>query len=539
MNGLRQLKLIFSFTIIAVSLTVLIGTINDYTSYIGVGGANHQAYGPSTQTWQVYNRRSQTTTEQTQSAIVKTTSKTSPLYHDKFKPGSANSTLKPLSLTTTPEKGSGSGDIIPFTISDRLLHNTEQHTNQPPSIGYIITESYKEQLTSASRNLQSLQCWSAKVADSDESMLVVEPQAANSVLHTPFQNTSSTTLKFGDIYDMEAWNRESSRLGHSRLASWESFLRQAPRKVITVQLRDFGVKSSNSSTKWKECPPSKKWPHRSKRAFLKEHKFLIARAVCLQFVRDRYLEMDEFRSLIFGPLLPYEVTVFFEEWRGMGIGNKIPVRNSGCANSGIQERMPLSNKIREDANKYIQHHFNGDYIAIMARVEKSRLSSYRRDLIPHCFEQLTKRYRALTDKLGTNVTFLSTDIGRYGSHTLKSTFKKRTESVGIEEQFKGFFTEIYGNSLSIQQWESSFKDFARSTDIGYIAQLQKQLVARARCVVFMGGGCFQKHALRLYQFSHSTDEQCIDIANECTHNDELPREYINDTQLVITAGTVF
>lgn len=426
---------------------------------------------------------------------------------------------------------------ISFTKSDRFSLNTE-HTSPQARVGYIITESYREQLTLASRNLQSLQCWSAKMAGSYESMLVVEPLAVNSVLHTPFQNASFAMLKFSDIYDMEAWNSESSWLGHSRLTSWESFLRQAPRKVITVQLRDFGVKSSDSTTKWKHCSPSKKWPYPNEHSFITQQHFHFIRTVCVQFVHEQHIEMNEFHTLIFGQLAPSEVTVFFKEWRGLGIGNKIPVRNSGCANSGIQERTLLSNKIREDANKYIQHHFNGEYIAIVARLEKSRLFSYRRNFIPHCLDQLTKHYGMVRNKTGINLTFLSIDVGRYGSHTLKSTLKKRTESISIEEQFQKFFVEIYGNSLPIPQWESSFKDFSRSTDVGYIAQLQKQVAAQAKCVVFMGGGCFQKHALRLYQFSHSRDKWCIDIVNECTRNDELPKEYINDTQLVITAGTV-
>ena len=409
----------------------------------------------------------------------------------------------------------------------------------PPNPGYIITERYREQLTSASRNLQSLQCWSSKVSDDNTGMLVVEPLAVSSALRTPFQDTPSKALKFSDLYNLETWNRESSRFGYSELVSWETFLKQAPRKVITVQLKDFGVKSNDNTTKWKLCSPTKKWPYRQERTFLKERNFLIIRAVCIQFISGQYLTMDEFRALIFGSSSPNEVTVFFEEWRGIGIGNKIPVRNSNCANSGLQERIPLSTKVREDANKYIQHHFNTDYIAIMARLEKSRLSSYRRDLIPHCLEQLVKHWRTVAQEVGINETFLSVDVGRYGSHTLKNTFNKRTESSSVEEQLQILFEKIYGNSLTIQQWENSFRDFATSLDKGYIAQMQKQVVVQAKSVVFMGGGCFQKHTMRLYQFLHARDDWCIDIVNECTQNEELPREYVNSTQLVLTGGTVF
>ena len=76
----------------------------------------------------------------------------------------------------------------------------------------------------------------------------------------------------------------------------------------------------------------------------------------------------------------------------------------------------------------------------------------------------------------------------------------------------------------MNEWEDLFEDVAHTRDFGYVAALQKMLVAQAKCVVFMGGGAFQSHARSLYLKTHPHKERCIrDIKNCSFAPRNLPR----------------
>ena len=140
----------------------------------------------------------------------------------------------------------------------------------------IPLHSSKKTVTS----LKSLQC---KMVGSYVRMLVVEPLAGNSALQTPFQNTSFAMLKFSDIFDMGASNRESSRLSHSRLASWESFLRQAPRKVSWETLEWSQVTAQ---------PGNIAHLQRNGHIQVKQQNFRTIITVRVQFVHEKNIEMS-------------------------------------------------------------------------------------------------------------------------------------------------------------------------------------------------------------------------------------------------------
>ena len=411
--------------------------------------------------------------------------------------------------------------------------------------GYVLADDYWEQQNSGCRNLQSLQCWAAKL-----NMKVVEPFLVNSVLHTLPSSATPSWLRYSQMFDMSEWNRESVRLNHSILEPWEEFLAKAQRRVISVEFQHAyskDVKRKQAKLNAKplqevkiECEPQAGWPKTGQITLLKSHNFTIVRKVCLNFEFGKYLSLKEFRDAILGDYSPNEVTIIFRQWRGLGIVGRILVRDSGCVNTGIQENMRPSQRLYDDASKYVSTYLSGNhskytlprqsaslqqfssdggYIAVMARLEKSKLSFNKREgIVPFCLEQTIKYTRKLVEDSGIGMTFLSIDIGKYGSNSFRNT----GDSSNLREEFAKFFMNFYGGKLTIHEWESTFEDIAHTEDSGYIALLQKMIVVRAKCVIFIGGGAFQKHALNLYQSSRPKGEWCIRIIKECTTDKNLP-----------------
>ena len=396
--------------------------------------------------------------------------------------------------------------------------------------GYVLAGDYWEQLTSASRNLQNLQCWAGKLG-----LHVVEPFAVKSVLRTPLSVTTPS-LKFSDLIDIENWNTESTHLGSARLQSWETFLREAPRDLIAVDFKYAHSKEmvtkktemrldprrfTPREVRYKQgCSTNPPWP---KEALVKEAGFKIVRKVCINFEYGDVLSLDELNNEIFGPLDPASSTVYFEHWRGLAGTGRITVTDSECGNTRIQEHIRPSQRLLTNTNQYVSKYLTSstgqDYIAIIARIEKSKISFNKRPgIVPYCLKQTLERWRSIVTKTGLNRTFLAIDIGKYGSNSFKST----GDSSNLGDEFHNFFGALYNDHLTISGWEESFEDIAQTKDAGYIALLQKMVVTRATCVIFVGGGSFQKHALNLYLNRVPQSEWCIHIVKECTLDKNLP-----------------
>ena len=432
--------------------------------------------------------------------------------------------------------------------SNRQLKESKTAEAMVVEGGYVLADDYWEQQNSGCRNLQSLQCWAAKL-----NMKVVEPFIVNSVVRTLPTLAKPSWLRYRDMFDVDGWNRESVRLNHSVVVPWEKFLTKAHRRVITVefeyaytkdvQRKQRELRANPTKRVEIECEPHTGWPKSSQVNFLSSHNFTIVKKVCLNFDYGQFLTLDEFRDAIFGGYSPGEVTVIFRQWRGLGIAGRILVKDSKCANTGIQENMQPSQRLLDDADRYTSLYLNGNfskfdlpildsvlshdraksnsYTAVMARLEKSKLSFNKREgIVPYCLEQTLKYTRKVVAESGIGRTFLSIDIGKYGSNSFRNT----GDSSNLHEEFEKFFANFYSRKVTISEWEQTFQDIAHTDDSGYIALLQKMIVVQAKCVIFVGGGAFQKHALNLYQSSHPKEEWCIRIIKECTTDKNLPMD---------------
>ena len=398
------------------------------------------------------------------------------------------------------------------------------------SRGFVLAVDYWEQQTSGSRNLQSLQCWAAQ-----SNLSVVEPAMVGSLLRTPLHDHPvSKGFWFRDVFDLQMWNRLSSEKLHSELVAWETFLNSAPRDVILVSFKHafpdeikqtLGKISSSNSP---HTAPSHRvqegcsvnW--QSAKEFLHMKHFHVVRQVCFNFAYGDKLSSKQFKSYLYGPLSPASSTVVFRQWRGIGPPARVLIHDAKCGNTRVQEEVGPSQQLLLAAARYQQRFLGGaPYIAVMARMEKVQayLKKTKKDLpsLAQCFSKLLAAWKETKQQSGLNTTLLAIDVGKFGSNSIHNVGKGSE----LNTRFEDFFRSLYGTELSLDGWENSFEHVAHTTDSGYVALLQKVLVVQAKCVVFIGGGSFQKHAQSLYLQAHHR-EQCVRIIRECTPIKYLP-----------------
>ena len=348
--------------------------------------------------------------------------------------------------------------------------------------GYLLTEYYREQMTSASKNLQHLQCWAGGL-----DMEVVEPFIVGSHLgvRDPLDNH---LLKFSDIYDMNIWTTASNHT----LASWDSFIQKAPRNLIRVEIRwdetADKVDSPNCNLPMKQS---------SVPQYLQQQLFTLVRHVCIH----PPLNVRDFNERVFGEHWPNMSTVLLNSWRGLV---SLGLHNIGsCVKSGpkVRSYMHTSQRAIKDTETYVAKYLKtSDYLAVMVRMEKVRKSNLD---MTGCFQQTLETWKKMVTDTGSNSTFLAADMGRFGSSTFRKYYIDH-----LQGQFRDFFKTIYGNSLTMKQWESTFVDVSGIENPVYVSGVQKTLAARAKCLLLVGGGSFQGNAMQLYLDSHGPEERC-------------------------------
>lgn len=437
-------------------------------------------------------------------------------------------------------------NVWPVRKKLQILHQTTaapfirtQGTSTPrhnATRGYMLADDYWEQQSSGSRNLQLLQCWAGHL-----NLSVVEPFTEDSTFRTylttlhPVNKQGQPELRFSDLFDLQTWNQKNQALGHAKLDRWEDFLINTPKEVITVQfkyayvdevhqnrkqLKNNPISSLQSSVRYKNgCP--KGWPRENQLQFLRSQHIRIVRNVCFNFEYGDFLTTEDFKKHIYDRFAPENTTVVFKQWRGTGGIGRVLVKDSPCHNTFIQEYIVPSQRLITDTQLYTLKYLTGSnttYIAIMARLEKSKITMRRDGIVTYCLNKTISYWEQLKAESGIDTTFLSIDIGKYGSNSFRNTGDKSD----LLTEFRKFFRRLYNNSLTVPTWERSFEEVSHSTDAGYIALLQKTIVTHAKCVIFVGGGSFQKHALHLYKSLHPRQDHCIRIVNECTLPKNLP-----------------
>ena len=406
------------------------------------------------------------------------------------------------------------------TISKSQLSPSAVQTVR--SKGYVLAVNYYEQQSMGSRNLFQLQCWAQHLG-----LEVVKPVMKDSFLLTPLdEHQQQSFLKFEDSFDLKEWTKQTINTHFAPLVEWSEFLSKAPRNVILVQYNYPSVSVLKARQKAGEpvlqdhvgdryksgC--GSKWPTSAQLAFLISNRFQVVRSVCYNFYDGDQLSVKEFDKHLLGEYSAENVTIIMDLWRGLGTGQRVLIKDTCTGMFPINEYIPLSNRLLSDASRYIQTYLGGrPFIAVMGRLEMTLLTVRKKEpVLPFCLKEIVSELDSFKKDTHINTTFLSIDIGRYGSK------KWRTHvDPDIQREFSNLVQNVYSPSTSVSSWEKTFEDVATVRDAGYIGLLQKAIVTQARCVLFVGGGAFQRHALYLYRQLHPRKEDdCLRVVSSCT-----------------------
>ena len=387
---------------------------------------------------------------------------------------------------------------VPAELSVSDSPTVQAISSQQASTGYVFSVTYWEQLASGTCNIMSLQCWAGKLTPP---MLVLQPFYWDGWPRSlPYM---LNVVTFSDVFDIDRWNNVSSADHYAPLTSWKQYKHNAPRNLIVVKIIYWWLNTSNSTgldrNSRLELGCEEEF-FRLEDSFFSS--FVIVRKVCINLSYGDILTLEEFNTHIFGHLNPGSVSVVFKEWRGISARNKFRVilNDSNCEwhYVPIQRAWSPSEKVKAAAIQYIERFLgNGKYVAVMMRLEwalRGRNTSYLQDIM----NRVLNGVKNMQERADTSTTFLTADIGKFGSATLQ------VPSL-LWESFSVFFDQLYKGSKSVLEWEKSFEQVSGTEDRDFVAMLQATVVSHAKCVIFVGHGNFQKHTKYMYEDAHGNE----------------------------------
>ena len=432
------------------------------------------------------------------------------------------------SLSSDKNQNIVSTQIQP-TLQTEALYSSRPVPANTTGMGYVAVLKIYEQQTMATGNLLQLQCWANSL-----NLAVVKPFMVNSCLRIVLDESKlALMMKLDDTLDIGSWNEHAAENGYAPLADWNQFINHAPRKVILVQLR-YPLLSTVKAIRAKGIP----FPHPPKgdqykigcshkflgaksMDFLRSKGFTVVRRVCFNFIRGDELPLTQFHKDILGDSDPSKVTIIMNEWRGLGENQRVLIQEKICREKhSFREQVKPSQKLVTTTERYVKDYLGGnEYLAVIARFEMTGLTQRVYEggndshaIIPFCLQLTLDKWHGFKRDTGLNTTFLSIDIGKYGSVSFE-----RKKYYGHLPEMMRFVTQIYGGKMAVHEWERTFEAVAQTTDSGYIAMLQQTIVTRAKCILFVGGGTFQRHAYNLYRQLHpNPEDQCVRILEKCT-----------------------
>ena len=400
--------------------------------------------------------------------------------------------------------------------------------------GYLLASSFFDEMTGSLGNLLSMQCWAGSLGGG---VRVVEPF----IVHTNFgldlydiSNTSTSgggknSVKLGDIYDKKKWENFISKKHFAPLSSWDSFIKDAPRKLILIDRECIDRK--DPIRKCKECVvglDSKNFSHSSV-VFARTFGFEIVRKSCIP---GKIHSQIKFKRFIYGGYDPREVVVLFHSWGGvMQVEPSIRagVQMSECNRLKFYVIfMPLSSTIIQDGKKYIQKYIPNaateGYISLMVRIEyiSVRNNHFKgwsvkqiNVVLEHCFNAIRKNLDRFKSKHKLKSLYLTMDAMKQGA----SFYSRYNDAKVVNTLAKGARTlyqslfRINSSDLdhSYKLWDNSFESIASFSSSGYVSMLQKHLAAQGTCLLTAGGGIFQQTARDMYRYHR----KCTNIVKEC------------------------
>ena len=425
-------------------------------------------------------------------------------------------------------------------------NSRDYHDNR----GYVLTLKFTGQQVAGMRGMFSQQCW---LRSFSLPMTIVEPFVLDSMLTHSSElweeaaaaadaaknRSTEAALRMTDILEVPSTVLD--------VASFESFLSSAPRRLIVVDVCNFGVKgclhfdvkSCSNEGEGEQavledmhCQPT----HTMRKAmtYLETLGFEVVRSICLDCTAEGKLQQlspGQATEWIFGGHRPEEVTVLFSHWK---FSFQVTSDCSECA--GFDEAFKSAHyplMLHEAAARYMQvvdglQRNTGKHIAttiaVMVRLEWFLITYRNKSLhkIHSCLRDVAAKAKELTsavvnnnnnnnNEVGRNNSMtgkarvlLALDVGRFGSGSFDSTMRihhiTAPAFAQVLGEVKSLVLELYGGRLDFEGWEESFVTATGTrlaAEKGYVAALQSVAASKADCLLLMGGGHFQLLALQM------------------------------------------
>ena len=398
------------------------------------------------------------------------------------------------------------------TTEDATVTPDQAH---PKGEGYVFVSHYSDQMTGASLNILSLQCWVSTVSPH---VRVVEPFLIRGSKFGINLTSGDREVRLRDILDIEGWESQLSTKGYAPFISWKDFLNNAPSNLIIVSNECTG-----SSIK---CESSERRFQKSISIFLEENNFNAVRRV---YIKKKSYSSLEFKELVYGSNQPNQTVVLFNSWGGVVSGASRAFR-VGLSDLGECKRKEFpsfvfqtSEIVRNDSKHYMDRYMpmskDGGYISVMLRTERFGLShdfqatqstEKKLAMFTTCVDGISAYVRKLKSQYNTQSVFLAMDCRKQGSMAFRDESSPEYMSKDLVDTMTTLlYHKLYGNSSSLNDWDESFDKVASFKTPGYLAQLQKTLAANGACLLMAGGGNFQLSAETLYnETRRSTDSHC-------------------------------
>ena len=366
--------------------------------------------------------------------------------------------------------------------------------------GFVLAIHFWDQQTYSVGNILGLQRWAAWLG-----VHTVEPFFVGTKFTFPLADTAAfysngtvSHMRMRDIYDIDSWNSWGGKLHYevSPLMSWDYFLKTASKIVIYVKLMNSG-----------NCILEKEIA--SYNDTLVKLGFKLVKAHCVYFSMTQSTTLPKVKAQVYGDLSPSQTTVIFNVWSQLTVPRVATGNNNLIIAGNIRLPLKPSTLILSDAKQYRLKYLpsNGSYIGILVRAEwliMNKGIDSRKNVLSDCFKRAISWLKAAMNQTHLSSVFVGMDIGKYGSKTLKDLTQDYT--LKLSEDF--LQNTYHTTEMTMKKWEKMFKETSRSEVPGYIAFLQKTIATHGKCLLLIGFGSFQNHALQAYIEQHQPKHYC-------------------------------
>ena len=408
---------------------------------------------------------------------------------------------------------------------------------------FTIVLHFTGQQASGIQALINLQC---RALSLELPMVILEPVMTRNKFkampHIPFSGSDGSevdipqpepALLFDDLFNLANFNKISRDLNYSQLVPRDYFFEKAPRKIVLVfiyegernelpELTRLWPKRNESSGKCFDPLTSQLNLDPKYQLYqIIQKGFCIVKVILFRMTRGEALIFTEaqLRSNILGQMKTTDFTLIFNIWMPKFV---LPgIKGRECIDSGYHSskgQFQPSRRLLANAKYYKKHFMNStdSHITLMIRLEQIYMflhrprSAYGNWTVKKCLDVAIEKVEEYQGSRSLGLPFVTLDVGRYGSKTLKSIESEKLKN--DTKYISKLLSSVYDHHWNLKKWENSFTESTGGiVDSSYIAALQRTLASRAECLVLVGGGMFQELTMRKYMESHKKEDWCIEF----------------------------